>query len=66
MATVTIDFYDGPSITDAYTTLEDAQHAYIDADWAACHAPTDQIGRVKRITLRASEGITIKTRAYPI
>lgn len=65
MATVTIDFYDGPSVTDEHATLDDAQHAYTDADWAACHAPTDQYGRVKRITLRASDGTTIKTRAYP-
>lgn len=65
MATVTIDFYDGPSVTDTFETREDAQHAYTDATWASCHAPTDQYGRVKRITLRASDGTTIKTRAYP-
>lgn len=65
MATVTIDFYDGPSVTDEHATLEDAQHAYTDATWASCHAPTDQYGRVNRITLRASDGTTIKTRAYP-
>ena len=59
MITLTID-YRRESFTETFPTMEEAESAYADADWAACRQPGNDI---RRITLRI-DGTTVKTRAY--
>ena len=62
MYTMIWDFYNHPTFTDRYATLEEAMCAFKDADWAACRQPGAD---AKRITLRTNDGTTIKTKTYP-
>jgi hypothetical protein len=65
MFTLTVHYYDGPSITsECVDDLDEALQDYIDADWAACHAPSDQVGDVRQIILRHEDKI-IRQRSYP-
>lgn len=59
MITLTID-YRRESYTEEFPTVEHAQQAYLDADWAACHQPGND---TRRITLRI-DGATVQTKAY--
>lgn len=59
MITITTD-YKNQSITETFSTLEEATSAWADADWAACHQPGNDI---RRITLRI-DGTTAKTKTY--
>ena len=59
-----IRYYDDPSITDEHSSFEDAMQAYEDASWAACHAPRDQVGDIRRILLKDGDKI-IRQRSYP-
>ena len=65
MFTLTVDYFTHESVTEQHQTLDDAIQSYSDADFMACHAPSDISAGVKRITLRTPDGATIKTRAYP-
>ena len=62
--TVTTAYYGNQSIVDEYPDMDEATQAYTDADWCACHAPSDIGGDIRRITLRHGDKV-LRSHTYP-
>jgi len=62
--TVTTAYKGHQSIVDEYPNIDEAMQAYIDADWCACHAPSDIGGDIRRITLKHGDNV-LRSRTYP-
>lgn len=62
--TITVHYYDEPSITDEHDTIEEALDAWTDTNHAAVYAPSSQVGDIRRVILK--QGTTIlRSLTYP-
>lgn len=61
--TLTVAYYDGPPVVSDYPDAADAYAAWDDMLWAAVHAPKDQCGDVRAVTLRQGDKV-LMTRSW--